>query len=118
MYLPDADVVVNGHSHNAYYIPIGRERVSASGEQYFDLQHHVRIPGYKMSYADGTGGWEVERGGVPKPVGCVWMVVAMRSGRAEIRFELDIRGGLAMPPIEAGDGAAYSGKFAQDTEGP
>jgi hypothetical protein len=52
-----------------YWIPIGRERVTPKGKHYFDIQHHVRTPGYCMSYADGSDGWEVSRGGVPKPVG-------------------------------------------------
>lgn len=69
VFLPDFQVVLNGHSHNSYSIPIVRERVSQTGLHYFDIQHHVRTPGYLMSYADGSGGWEVTRGGVPKPVG-------------------------------------------------
>jgi hypothetical protein len=69
VFLPDFQVVLNGHSHHAYWIPIERERVTVSGEHYFDIQHHVRTPGYQMSYADGSSGWEVTRGGVPKPVG-------------------------------------------------
>ena len=69
VYLPDADIVVNGHSHNAYWVPISRERLSQKGEHYFDTQHHVRTPGYMQGYGDGTTGWEVTRGGVPKPLG-------------------------------------------------
>ncbi len=69
VFLPDFQVVLNGHSHNSYWIPIARERVTNDGVHYFDIQHHVRTPGYNMSYGDGSGGWEVTRGGVPKPVG-------------------------------------------------
>lgn len=69
VFLPDFQVVLNGHSHNSYHIPIARERVSDTGIHYFDLQHHVRTPGYKMDYGDGSTGWEVTRGGVPKPIG-------------------------------------------------
>lgn len=69
VYLPDADVVLNGHSHNSYVIPITRERITNKGDQYFDTQYHVRTPGYMQSYGDGTSGWEVTRGGVPKPLG-------------------------------------------------
>ena len=61
--------VITGHSHHSYWMPIVRERVSPSGEQYFDIQHHVRTPGYHMSYGNGSKGWEVSRGGVPKPIG-------------------------------------------------
>ena len=69
VFLPDYQVVLNGHSHNSYWIPISRERVTKDGHHYYDLQHHVRTPGYNMAYGDGSGGWEVTRGGVPKPVG-------------------------------------------------
>lgn len=75
VYLPDADVVVNGHSHNAYHIPITRERLSGKGRLYFDTQHHVRTPGYKQAYGDGTTGWDVTRGGVPKPIGGCFVVL-------------------------------------------
>ena len=71
VYLPDADIVVNGHSHNNYIVPITRERLSNKGQQYFDNQYHIRIPGYKQAYGDGTAGWEVTRGGVPKPIGSI-----------------------------------------------
>lgn len=69
VFLPDFQIVLNGHSHHAYWIPIVRERVTQDGVQYFDIQHHVRTPGYNMSWGDGSGGWEVSRGGVPKPMG-------------------------------------------------
>ena len=73
VFLPDFQIILNGHSHHAYWIPVVRERVSPAGIQYFDIQHHVRTPGYLMSYADGTSGWEVTRGGVPKPVGSCFL---------------------------------------------
>jgi len=72
VFLPDANIVYNGHNHSSYHIPIARERMSSKGRHYFDLQHHVRTPGYCQAYGDGTTGWEVTRGGVPKPLGgCV-----------------------------------------------
>jgi len=82
VFLPDFQIVLNGHSHHAYWIPIVRERVNPSGDHYFDIQHHVRTPGYNMSYGDGSGGWEVTRGGVPKPMGS---------------FMLDINDGFVIP---------------------
>lgn len=69
VFLPDANIVYNGHSHHAYWVPMARERLSIKGKHYFDIQHHVRTPGYCQAYGDGTSGWEVTRGGVPKPLG-------------------------------------------------
>ncbi len=94
VFLPDADIIVNGHSHNSYHIPISRERISNKGRQYFDLQHHIRVPGYNQSYGDGTHGWEVTRGGVPKPIGCAWVRLRWNSGSKspEIMVQSDVRG--------------------------
>lgn len=73
VYLPDADIVWNGHNHNSYVLPIARLRLSDLGTVYKDICWHVRTPGYKNDFGDGTNGWEVERGGVPKPVGACWI---------------------------------------------
>ena len=72
VYLADADIVWNGHNHNEYITNIKRERLSNKGVLYFDLMTFIRTPGYKDDYGDGFDGWEVERGGVPKPHGAVW----------------------------------------------
>lgn len=120
VYLPDADIVLNGHNHHAYYIPITRERLSNKGKQFFDLQHHVRIPGYKQSYGDGTAGWEVMRGGVPKPIGAVWMrltAAAVHSAQyIKVKFESDFVG----PSAEAGQVDEFNmtdGFYPDDPEG-
>lgn len=69
VFLPDYELILNGHSHHMYWIPIVRERLTSEGQHYFDIQHHVRTPGYVQSYGDGSAGWTVTRGGVPKPLG-------------------------------------------------
>lgn len=116
VYLPDADIVVNGHSHNTYYIPIGRERITNKGRMFFDVQHHVRVPGYQQSYGDGSGGWEVSRGGVPKPIGCVWVHLRyVRNDQPmQISVQADVRGADALS-LRAD---SYGGRvYAQDGEG-
>ena len=75
VFLPDFQIIMNGHSHNSYWIPIVRERVTNDGEHYFDIQHHIRTAGYSMPYGDGSKGWEVSRGGVPKPIGSCFIDV-------------------------------------------
>ena len=80
VYLPDADVVVNGHSHNAYTVPIARERITANGYHFQDIAWFLRTPGYKQAYGNGSGGWEVTRGGVPKPIGAIWLHIKYQGG--------------------------------------
>ena len=123
VFLPDADVVVNGHNHQSYYIPISRERISQMGKQYMDIQHHVRIPGYKQDYGDGTCGWNVTKGGVPKPIGCIWMRMWFdqmadyqrnHNGKVKLQFIPDIQGACAVPSVDGlFDGKVYN----EDGEG-
>lgn len=103
VYLPDADIVVNGHSHNAYWIPITRERVGNKGDHYFDTQHHIRTPGYMMSYGDGSTSWEVTRGGVPKPLGSCFVKIGVGNStnkyRPTITIEPLIHNPIAVSPV-------------------
>ncbi len=73
VYLPDADIIVNGHTHDAWYVPIARERLTDQGEIYQDLQHHIRTTSYKDEYRDGGDGWHVETWKPPKPIGAAWI---------------------------------------------
>ena len=73
VYLPDADIVVNGHTHDGWYLPRARERLTAQGKVSRDLVHFVRTPGYKEEYADGAKGFHVEKWRDPRPVGCFWL---------------------------------------------
>ena len=73
VFLPDADLVVTGHTHDNWVLPIARERINRNGQIYMDDQTHVRCGTYKDEYGDGFGGWHIERGGPPKPLGAVWL---------------------------------------------
>jgi len=93
VYLPDADVVWNGHDHNSLALPIARVRLNDSGKVSKDLCWHVHTPGYKDDYGDGSGGWAVERGSPPKPMGCGWLKLYLsdpRKGRIDIQAEQDV----------------------------
>jgi hypothetical protein len=87
VYLPDADIVWNGHSHNDLNIPIKRERISTHGVQFFDYCRHLRSPGYCDAYGDGSTGWEIERGGVPKPLGCMWVRMFWDSYQGRVSYQ-------------------------------
>jgi hypothetical protein len=116
VYLPDADIVVNGHNHQSYYVPISRERLSNKGNPYFDIQHHIRIPGYKQEYADGSGGWNVEKGGVPKPIGAVWMRMFYENERIQVQFQPDLQGADAISPIDCGFSGPTRKRYSEDSE--
>ena len=73
VYLPDADIVVNGHTHDSWVLPIARERLNEKGNVKRDLLWFVRTPGYKDEYGDGSEGYHIEKWGAPKPVGATWL---------------------------------------------
>ena len=86
VYLPDADFVLTGHTHNEWQFPIPRVRISSQGRIHHDEQLHLKTPTYKEEYVDGFGGWHIERGGPPKPVGALWLRIYNEAGslRTEI----------------------------------
>ena len=90
VYLPDADIVFNGHNHNEYVLSIKRERLSNKGKTYFDLVHFARTPGYKNDYQDGTRSWMVQKGQPPKPLGCIWMRLFYESAMIKVELTADI----------------------------
>lgn len=90
VFLPDADIVVNGHTHDSWVLPRSRERVSMAGTIYKDLIWFARVPGYKDEYADGTGGFHVERGRDPRPIGSIWVrfFYDTSQNKNHVQFEL------------------------------
>lgn len=73
VYLPDAHIVVGGHIHEQWLLNLRRERINSAGTIFHESQWHVCTGTYKEEYGDGSGGWHVERGAPPKPIGGVWL---------------------------------------------
>ena len=73
VFLPDADFILSGHTHDSWVVPIARERISKAGRIYQDEQIHIRSATYKDEYGDGYSGLHVERGAPPKPLGGWWL---------------------------------------------
>ena len=72
-YMPDADVIMNGHNHQQYTLPIPRIRLGINGVPYDDYQHFIRTPGYKKGglIAGDRYGFDIEKMPAPTPRGCV-----------------------------------------------
>ena len=84
VFLPDADIVWNGHNHQAYTLPIPRERLSRSGKISQDNLWHIRTPGYKNDWLRGEG-WAVERNSGPTPMGAVWLKFFIRNDKIKMQ---------------------------------
>ncbi len=76
VYLHDADIVLNGHNHQSYWMPVQVERVSKKTmDVYTESVHYFRTPGYKMSPSDSGSvvGYGAEKHRAPTPKGCVFL---------------------------------------------
>jgi hypothetical protein len=89
VYVPDANIVVSGHIHEEWVVPIQRIRVSQRGEVYQDEQTHIQVPSYKDSYKDGYsyGEWAIEKGMAPKPVGAMWLKLTYKNKKLAYEVE-------------------------------
>ncbi len=93
VYLPDADLIWTGHTHDEWIMPIQRARLSLHGRPYLDRVLHVRSPGYKDEFSEQNG-WAVEKGMPPKPKGALWLRFWMECARRNgvsgrtLRFEV------------------------------
>ena len=79
VYLPDADIVVSGHTHDRWIVPVPRVRLKNNGTQVVDEQLHIKLGTYKDEYTQGYG-WAVEKGFPPKSLGGVWMTLTVHEG--------------------------------------
>ena len=89
VYLPDPQIVVSGHTHDSWVVPVSRSRLNGNGKTYIDRQTHVKIPGYKDEYTGGDG-WHHHRGGPPKPNGAFWLRIywTNEGGSEKIDYEI------------------------------
>jgi len=75
MYLPDADIVLSGHTHDQWVAAFERMRLNAqTGQLSKSTQWHIKLPTYKDDYGIGSGGWATAAKGMPpKPLGAWWL---------------------------------------------
>lgn len=73
VYLPDADIVLTGHVHEQWLVELCRERLTQGGNIRRDTQTHICAATYKEEYGDGSGGYHIEKGRPPKPIGAWWL---------------------------------------------
>lgn len=86
VYLPDANICVSGHIHEAWQMVIPRERISSRGKPYLDNQIHISLPTYKEEYLPGEG-WHIETGKPPKPLGAWWVKFTYNSKHEKIDYD-------------------------------
>ena len=68
---PDADIILRGHDHQKWHLPMSAERMSRQMRRQERAIHHLRCGSYKM-LGDGYKGWETEKGFARPRLGGWW----------------------------------------------
>lgn len=70
---PDANIIISGHTHNQWMMPIPRLRLNDAAREVRDEQLHLQVPSYKDEITGQTDGFAVEKQHSPKPLGAWWL---------------------------------------------
>jgi hypothetical protein len=71
-YLGNADFILNGHTHNSYWVTDVQHSLDKNGKPVFNNVECLRCPGYKREFDNGNG-WAVEKGHGPRVLGAWWL---------------------------------------------
>lgn len=85
----DADIFVSSDIHEAWEVENVMVKMTDSGRITLATQYHVQLPTYKQEY-HMQGGYHIEKGRPPKPLGGYWMIFhydPTQAGNVGIRFE-------------------------------
>jgi hypothetical protein len=88
VYLPDADMVVSGHTHDEWVVPIARVRLDENHLPVHDDQLHIQVPTYKDEYGDGYNTWHIRSGRAPKPIGALWLQFSKEGARSPLTINV------------------------------
>jgi len=79
MQFPDADIILRGHTHQKWYVPVTIDRISVKTMRPFQqTSHHLRTGSYKM-LGDRFAGWAVEKGFFTPRLGGWWAELGQTS---------------------------------------
>ena len=81
-YVDNADIICSGHTHDSWVTTDVRVKLNDTGRVVQRQCKVIKCPTYKEEYRTGTGGWHVETGKPPKPIGAWWLRFFVESGHA------------------------------------
>ena len=73
MMVDDTDIILTGHVHEAWVAEKVRTSLNDAGRIKNRTLYVVQTPTYKNDYGTGAGGWHVQTGKPPKPLGAWWL---------------------------------------------
>lgn len=93
-FIEGADMIWMGHIHDLWCMKVVMETLNQYYKPVLKEVLHVQTATYKEEYGDGAGGWHIERGASPKPLGGYWLelypIRDRENGKDEIYFKTKI----------------------------
>jgi len=84
--VPQADIIITGHTHDSWHVIQPQLRFRQNGETYIKEQVHIKSATYKEEF-NREGGWAVEKIVMPKSLGGWWLHFYYES--EQIKFKLE-----------------------------
>ena len=72
-YIEGADIMWSGHTHDRWCREFAKVGMTQDGEVFQRSLWYVKSGSYKNEYGTGAGGWHIETGKPPKPLGAWWL---------------------------------------------
>ena len=72
-YVEGADLMMTGHTHDAWSTDTVKIRLTSSGREERRTVTQLKIPTYKDEYSNVNGGYHHIKGRPPKPLGAYWV---------------------------------------------
>lgn len=79
-----ADIIVSGHTHDLWKLRDIKTGVSQHGKVVKRPVTILKCGTYKDAWDEGVGGFEVEKGHPPKPIGAWWVTMTYRGDGVQI----------------------------------
>jgi len=88
MQFPDASVIVRGHTHQKWHVPVVVDRISERGNAYQQRVHHLRTGSYKK-LGDRFAGWAVEKNFNTPTLGGWWLTAKRNRSNHRIDWKVE-----------------------------
>jgi len=76
-YVEGADLMWSGHTHDRWAREFVKVGITQEGEVFQRNLWYVKSASYKNEFGSGEGGWHVETGKPPKPLGAWWLKMTL-----------------------------------------
>ena len=89
IYMADADIIIQGHIHEAWTMEIVRERlgVAPPHNPRLEVCTHIQLPTYKEDYLNGDN-WHTHTGKPPKSLGGYWLRFYFDRDKTKVMYQV------------------------------